>query len=85
MTEKETADLLESAETGYVRPEGELKKMRFSKSQCIEEVFFLVGAIGLEAGFGTSLQSEGFVYHEVSLLSENILTRVWLCLTFWLL
>ncbi len=34
---------------------------------------FLVGAIGLEAGFGSSLQSEGFVYHEVSLPSENIL------------
>ncbi len=32
VTEKETADLFESALAGYVRPEGELKKMRFSKS-----------------------------------------------------
>ncbi len=73
VTEKETADLVQSAQTGYVRPEGELKKMRYCKNPCIEKVFFLVGSVGLEAGFGTSLQSEGFVYHEVSPPSENIL------------
>jgi hypothetical protein len=73
VTEKETADLFQSEQTRYVRPEGELKKMRYCKNPCIEEVFFLVGSVGLEARFGKSLQSEGFVYHEMSLPWESIL------------